>query len=56
MVEDISQLEKNLFKMFEGIDRLVIVYEDDLTESKTSQTSFTKASMERKSTVKVWRA
>ena len=28
MMEDISGLEMNLFKMFEGIDKLVIVYED----------------------------
>jgi len=29
MMDDIMQLEKNLFKMFEGIDKLVIVYDDD---------------------------
>lgn len=26
MMEDISALEKNLFKMFEGIDKLIIIY------------------------------
>ena len=29
MLEDISQLERNLFKMFEGIDKLIIVYDED---------------------------
>ena len=29
MLEDVSQLERNLFKMFEGIAKLVIVYEED---------------------------
>ena len=29
MMEDISSLEMNLFKMFEGIDKLVIVYDDE---------------------------
>ena len=28
MLEDIGQLEKNLFKMFEGVDKLIIIYED----------------------------
>ena len=29
MLSDISQLERNLFKMFEGIDKLIIVYEEE---------------------------
>jgi len=38
MIEDITSLEKNLFKMFEGIDKLVIVYPDDVNLLTTSST------------------
>ena len=43
MLEDISQLERNLFKMFEGIDKLIIVYDDDYkqlqAESRAAESS-----------------
>lgn len=29
MMEDIQTLEQNLFKMFEGIHRLLVIYEDE---------------------------
>ena len=39
MMEDISLLEKNLFKMFEGVDRLVVVYDEDLLDDVQSEPS-----------------
>ena len=38
MMEDINTLEKSLFKMFEGIDKLLIVFSDDpaLTDPDTA--------------------
>ena len=41
MMEDINLLEENLFKMFEGINRLLIIFDEDElpnpeSESKTS--------------------
>lgn len=72
MLEDISQLERNLFKMFEGIDKLIIVYQEDYRrlrldrqDSKTSSNSAmsmmdggkVQGSKRKKThTVKIWRA
>ena len=57
MMEDISQLEKNLFKMFEGFDKLVIVYDDDTFDTQSSSTSIRKIWNKGSSTdVKVWRS
>ena len=39
MLSDISQLERNLFKMFEGIDKLIIVYEEEYDEQLDQATS-----------------
>ena len=39
MLDDISQLERNLFKMFEGIDKLIIVYEEEYDEQLDQATS-----------------
>ena len=61
-MEDISLLEKNLFKMFEGVDRLVVVYDEDLLdEAPGSEPSSDKdaplESRERaRKKAKVWRA
>ena len=41
--------------MFEGIDRLVIVYEDDMNDG-SSNSSLGKKLEKRSSNVKVWRA
>lgn len=38
MMEDITSLEMNLFKMFEGIDKLVIVYDDESVSSHSAKT------------------
>lgn len=69
MLEDISQLELNLFKMFEGIDKLIIVYDEDYkqlqaesraAESGVSLTTASHAGDSKKKTkaqgVRVWRA
>ena len=39
MLSDISQLERNLFKMFEGIDKLIIVYEEEYDQQLDQATS-----------------
>ena len=70
MLEDISQLERNLFKMFEGIDKLIIVYDEDYkrlqneSRDRSSSLSFARMHTEqdeqitKKKThkVKIWRA
>ena len=54
MMEDISSLEMNLFKMFEGIDKLVIVYDDVTQSSSTTLPGHTPGLGDEKK--KVWRA
>lgn len=60
MMEDISLLEKNLFKMFEGVDRLVVVYDEDLLDEVQSEPSSGDAPLESRNRArpkaKVWRA
>ena len=62
MLEDMTTLEKNLFKMFEGIDKLIIVYEDDEKatddiSAKLSDLNVTSVmKKDSNSSIKVWRA
>lgn len=59
-MEDISLLEKNLFKMFEGVDRLVVVYDEDLLDEAQSEASSGDAPLESRNRARpkarVWRA
>ena len=58
MMEDISGLEMNLFKMFEGIDKLIIVYDDttQMSEKDTENSVDQNRTRIQDRTKRVWRA